>query len=163
MSSFGVFPDATEAEVRRHKRAAVRPSAEDEAQAARINAALKCSCDLLYSLQNAEGWWCGDLTADSTLESDYVLLQLWLHQPGPGAWNPPTRGRVDRACKSVLDRQLPDGGWNLYPGGPSDISATVKAYSALRIAGCPAEAEALVRARKRILDLGGIQAANSYT
>src|SRR5947209_8229640 len=152
MGSFGtIFPEAFEAEVRKHRRGAIRPSTEDEALAARIAPALKRSCDLLYDLQNREGWWCGDLTADSTLESDYVLLQLWLNQPAPGPWNPPTRGRIDRACRTVLDRQLPDGGWNLYPGGPSDVSATCKAYSALKIAGYSADDPALVRARKRIL------------
>ncbi|HZU27903.1 MAG TPA: squalene--hopene cyclase [Bryobacteraceae bacterium] len=164
MGTFGgIFPETTDAEVRRYRRGAIKPAVQDETTAARIAEALKRSCGLLYSLQNQEGWWCGDLTADSTLESDYVLLQLWLHQPAPGPWNPPTRNRIDRACRTILDRQLADGGWNLYPGGPSDISATVKAYSALRIAGYAPSDPAMARARRRILDLGGIQCANSYT
>ena len=68
--------------------------------------------------QAPEGFWCGELTADTTLESDYILLQLWLNQPDGGGWNPPTRGRIDRAARSILDRQLPDGGFNIYAADP---------------------------------------------
>jgi squalene-hopene/tetraprenyl-beta-curcumene cyclase len=120
----------------------------------------------LFRQQAAEGFWCGELTADTTLESDYILLQLWLHQPEGAQWNPPSRGRVERACRAILERQLPDGGFNIYHGGPSDVSATVKAYCALKLAakaaGCAVAQEALQRARHRVLALGGLQAANSY-
>ena len=116
----------------------------------------------LLSLQDSEGYWKADLTADSTLESDYILLQLWLHPPVGGVWNPPTRSLIDRAAKSILARQLPDGGFNIYPQGPAEVSATVKAYFALKVAGLNQRDEHLTRARECILTLGGIQAANSY-
>jgi hypothetical protein len=113
-------------------------------------------------LQDPEGYWCADLTADTTLESDYILLQLWMHPPEAGVWNPPTRAFIDKAVRSILARQLPDGGFNIYVKGPSEISATVKAYFALKVAGLPLDDPRLARARERILELGGIQAANSY-
>src|SRR5580658_5892086 len=116
----------------------------------------------LLSLQKPDGYWCADLTADTTLESDYILLQLWMHPPVEGVWNPPTREFVDKAVRSILARQLPDGGFNIYVKGPSEISATVKAYFALKVAGVPLDDASLARARERILELGGIQAANSY-
>jgi squalene-hopene/tetraprenyl-beta-curcumene cyclase len=116
----------------------------------------------LLGLRNPEGYWWGELTADTTLESDFILLQLWLHPPVGGAWKPPTRALVDKAVRSVLERQLPDGGFNIYPKGPAEISATVKAYFALKVAGVPADGPELSAARERILSLGGIQAANSY-
>ena len=116
----------------------------------------------LAAQQRPDGHWCAHLTADSTLESDYILLQLWLHPPAGGAWEPPTRPLVDKAARAILARQLPDGGFNIYPRGPSEISATVKAYCALKLAGIPAEDPRLARARERILELGGLQAANSY-
>jgi squalene-hopene/tetraprenyl-beta-curcumene cyclase len=116
----------------------------------------------LLALQDSEGYWCADLTADTTLESDYILLELWMHPPEAGVWNPPTRPFIDKAVRSVLARQLPDGGFNIYAKGPSEISATVKAYFALKVAGLPLDDPRLARARARILDLGGIQAANSY-
>ena len=118
--------------------------------------------DYLLRLQQPDGYWWGELTADTTLESDYILLQLFLHPPQGGAWNPPTKSLVDKAVRSILARQLPDGGFNIYPQGPAEVSATVKAYFALKVAGMPADAPELSRARERILSLGGIQAANSY-
>ena len=116
----------------------------------------------LLDKQHEQGYWWADLTADSTLESDYILLQLWLHPPVKGVWNPPTRNLVDKAVRAILDRQLPDGGFNIYFGGPADVSATVKAYFALKVAGVPYDDPRLAAARDRILALGGIQAANSY-
>jgi squalene-hopene/tetraprenyl-beta-curcumene cyclase len=118
--------------------------------------------DYLLNLQHPDGYWWGELTADTTLESDYILLQLFLHPPQEGAWNPPTKSLVDKAVRSILARQLPDGGFNIYPQGPAEVSATVKSYFALKVAGMPVDAPELSRARECILSLGGIQAANSY-
>lgn len=123
---------------------------------------LRRGVNALLDLRKPEGYWWADLTADSTLESDYILLQLWLHAPEGRQWNPPSRATVDKAVRSILARQLPDGGFNIYPHGPSEISASVKAYFALKIAGIPAEDERMLRLRQRILALGGLQRANSY-
>ncbi len=127
-----------------------------------IAAAIERSSEALFRQQTPEGFWCGELTADSTLESDYILLQLWLHQPEGPDWTPPTRARIAKAARSILERQLPDGGFNTFSGGPSDASATVKAYCALKLAGFAPDSEPLSGARQRILALGGLQAANSY-
>jgi len=117
----------------------------------------------LLSLQHDDGYWCALLTADTTLESDYILLQLWMHAPVAGIWNPPDRGKIHRAAERILSKQLPDGGFNIYVRGPSEISASVKAYFALKVAGIPVEDARMVRLRDCIIALGGIQAANSYT
>ena len=120
--------------------------------------------DALLAAQYEQGYWWAELTADSTLESDYVLLQLWLHPPDAGGrWNPPNRAQIERAAESIWDRQLPDGGFNIYPHGPSEISASVKAYTALKLAWQSPESAGMRRLRDRILSLGGLQAANSYT
>jgi squalene-hopene/tetraprenyl-beta-curcumene cyclase len=116
----------------------------------------------LAGLQAADGHWCAELTADTTLESDYILFQLWLHPPQDGKWSPESRPRIDRAVRSILARQLDDGGFNIYVGGPSEVSASVKAYFALKLAGLTADDPRMTRLRERILALGGIQAANSY-
>jgi len=113
-------------------------------------------------LQRSDGHWCAELTADTTLESDYILFQLWLHPARGDAWEPPNRPQIDKAVRSILDRQLPDGGFNIYVKGPSEISASVKAYFALKLAGVPIDDARMERLRERILALGGIQAANSY-
>jgi len=145
-----------------------RIQVEDALLAGSALAAQKATRWLLDG-QYEQGYWWADLTADSTLESDWILLQLWLHPPVDGVWNPPSRPLVDQAVHAILLRQLPDGGFNIYPKGPSELSATVKAYFALKLAG-RAEgvstqhfAEALNKAKERILAMGGIQGANSYT
>src|SRR5580698_3594267 len=93
----------------------------------------------LLSRQTLQGFWLADLTADTTLESDFILLELWRHPPENGVWNPPTRDLVDKAVSSILARQLPDGGFNIYAHGPSEINATIKAYTALKLAGLAAD------------------------
>jgi squalene-hopene/tetraprenyl-beta-curcumene cyclase len=123
------------------------------------------ACDALLALQKPEGYWCGDLLADTTLESDYILLQLWLYQPGANgdaAWNPPTMDRIRKASRAILERQLPGGGFNIYPDGPADVSASIKAYTALKLAGVDPDCISMRALRECILSLGGIQAANSY-
>ncbi len=72
------------------------------------------------------------------------------------------RPLIDKAVRSILDRQLADGGFNIYVKGPSEVSASVKAYFALKLAGIPADDPRMLRLRERILAMGGIQAANSY-
>jgi squalene-hopene/tetraprenyl-beta-curcumene cyclase len=116
----------------------------------------------LEGLQAKDGHWCAELTADSTLESDYILFQLWLYPPANGIWQPESRFLIDKAAQSILDRQLPDGGFNIYVKGPAEVSASVKAYFALKLAGLGVDDPRMRRLRQRILELGGIQAANSY-
>jgi squalene-hopene/tetraprenyl-beta-curcumene cyclase len=135
--------------------------ASDALHAAAVEARRR-SAEALVGMHRADGYWWADLTADTTLESDYILLQLWLFPPEGGVWNPPTRELVNKAVNAILRRQLPDGGFNIYPDGPPDVSATVKAYFALKLAGVPVDDPRMVRAREVILGLGGIQAANSY-
>jgi squalene-hopene/tetraprenyl-beta-curcumene cyclase len=124
--------------------------------------AMRRAAEYLAGLQQADGHWCAELTADTTLESDYILFQLWLHPPREGKWEPRSRPLIDKAVRSILDRQLPDGGFNIYAGGPSEVSASVKAYFALKLAGLGMDDARMTRLRERILELGGIQAANGY-
>lgn len=118
----------------------------------------------LQSKQYAEGYWYGDLTADSTLQSDYILLQMWLHPAGAdGSWNPPTMPKIRKAVRAILDAQRPDGGWNIYEPGPSEINATVRAYAMLKMTGMDAADQRMEKARALILKMGGLQECNSYT
>src|SRR6202142_286064 len=108
----------------------------------------------LLSAQNREGYWWAELEADTTLESDY---SLYLHILGQ--LNSP---KVPKLAKYIRDRQLPDGGWNIFYGGPSELNATVKAWVALRLAGDSSTAPHLESAKKKIHELGGLEATNSY-
>jgi squalene-hopene/tetraprenyl-beta-curcumene cyclase len=129
-----------------------------------LDSVIRRGADYLLARQAHEGYWVGELEADRTLESDYILLQLWLYPPdSAGEWNPPSADRVQRAALRILDGQTGDGGWSLYPGGPANVSASVKAYCALRLAGFDSDDPLLQKARRCILSLGGVEAANSYT
>ncbi len=132
--------------------------------AAEAAKAADSACNYLLNRQTSQGYWVGEVEGDTTLPSDYILLQLWLHQPREdGSWHPPSGPQVERASRRILAWQLEDGSWNLYPGGPSNVSASVKAYCGLKLSGLTARDERMLRARSRILELGGIEAANSYT
>src|SRR5580704_1495006 len=87
-----------------------RKITQETHRASARTAAIARACESLFARQAPDGFWCGELTADATLESDYILLQLWMHQPEGAVWNPPARGRIDRAACCILARQLPDGG-----------------------------------------------------
>src|SRR3990172_3802686 len=133
MSSFERLLPSSERFPRLPRAAAIESIAKSSAT--RIQKSIELAKNALLSCQEPEGYWCGDLTSDSTLESDYVLLQLWLHPPAGKSWHPPTANRVEKAARSILHQQLPDGGWNIYPGGPGELNATVKAYTALKLTG----------------------------
>lgn len=134
-----------------------------ESEFSQVRAGIDAATELLLSLQQEPGYWVGRLSADATLESDYILLQLWLYPPQDGEWNPPTLHRCQKAAASILRRQTPSGGWSIFHGGPDNVSACVKAYAALKLMAPAGGEAALARARSRILELGGVEAANSYT
>ncbi len=134
---------------------------EDFLHVAVTDAVKKASSFLLKS-QAAAGYWWADLRADTTLESDYILMELWLHPPVDGVWNPPTRAKVNRAAEAILARQLEDGGFNIYLNGPSEVNASIKAYFGLKVAGLAPSDPRMQRLKNRILELGGLQASNSY-
>ncbi|HVT59576.1 MAG TPA: squalene--hopene cyclase [Thermoanaerobaculia bacterium] len=109
----------------------------------------------LLAAQHADGHWCGELEGDTILESEYVLVLHFL-----GRLADP---RVGKAARYLRGRQLADGGWAIYPGGPPEVSASVKAYFALKLAGDDPAAPHMQRARATIHELGGIEACNSFT
>ncbi len=123
--------------------------------ASRVSAALDGARKRLFALQHEDGYWCGELEADTTLESDYILLHALL-----GTGNPE---RFEKAARYILEHQNEDGGWSIYAGGPSNISASVKAYFGLKLAGYTADHPALARARKKILAMGGVPKVNTFT
>jgi squalene-hopene/tetraprenyl-beta-curcumene cyclase len=121
----------------------------------RVAAATDAARRLLFSEQHEDGYWCGELEADVTLESDYMVLHTMLGTVD--------EARFGKAARYILNRQNEDGGWSIYPGGPSNISASVKAYFGLKLAGYKAEHPALARAKDKILELGGVTEVNTFT
>jgi len=122
--------------------------------AERVEAAVKNGADYLLSVQAEEGFWLGELEADTTLESDYIYFLHVLGQADPE--------RIAKLANYVRRRQLESGGWPIYPGGPSELNATTKAYLALKLVGDRPDAPHMVKARETVLRLGGLEHTNSY-
>jgi squalene-hopene/tetraprenyl-beta-curcumene cyclase len=102
-----------------------------------------------------EGFWVDQLEADVTIPSEYLMFRRYI-------------GRVDlekeaRLVKYIRSIQMEDGGWYLYRGGPSDLSATIKAYFALKLAGVSPDEPFMAKARRNILDRGGVINSNVFT
>ncbi len=122
---------------------------------ARVAAALQRSQDFLLSEQKPEGYWVGELMVDSTLVSDTVAYHHW-------------NGKIDpvwqrKADNHIFSMQLPDGGWNIYYGGPSEVNATIKAYLALKLAGVSVKDKRMLKAREVALHFGGVPRMNTFS
>ena len=119
-----------------------------------VEDAVSRSANWLLSAQSQDGYWWGELEADTTLESDYIL---YLHVLGQL-----NSEKVAKLANYIRKKQLADGGWSIFEGGPSELNASVKAYVALRLAGDAATAPHIVLAKEKVIELGGIEATNSY-
>ncbi|HET7108741.1 MAG TPA: squalene--hopene cyclase [Candidatus Acidoferrum sp.] len=125
-----------------------------EGWAEKIETAVKNGAEYLLSVQAEEGYWHGELEADTTLESDYIY---YLHVLGKAEPE-----RIAKLANYVRQRQMADGGWSIYPNGPSELNATCKAYFALKLAGDSPDSEHLAKAREVVHRLGGLEHTNSY-
>ncbi len=133
---------------------AIPPVWHDKNLAGSLELAIENGANHLLSLQAEEGYWLGELEADTTLESDYIYYLHVLGKADPG--------RIAKLANYVRRRQLPDGGWNIFPGGPSDLNATCKAYFALKLVGDDVDAPHMKQARETVHRLGGLELTNSY-
>ncbi len=120
-----------------------------------LNDSIGRAQEYLLNLQHPEGYWVGELEADSTLTSEYVMLRHFLRRVD--------QDRERKAANYLKAKQLPDGGWDLFPGGGSDISATVKAYFAFKLMGYSPDDAFMRRARENIVAKGGVTKANVFT
>lgn len=121
----------------------------------KVSSGIKRAVDWLFGQQHQDGYWCGELEADVMLEADYVFVHTLL---GTG-----DRAKMQRAVNEILRHQNTDGGWSLYPGGPSNVNYGVKAYLALKLMGWRADHPLMVKARESVLSLGGVVECNTFT
>ncbi len=126
-----------------------------DADIADVDSAISRSREYLLSQQHPEGYWCGELEADSMLEADYIFLHTLLESGDPG--------RLKRAYTEMMRYQNQDGSWSLYPSGPGNISLSVKCYFSAKLMGIGADDPRLVRCREWVLAHGGVVECNTFT
>jgi squalene-hopene/tetraprenyl-beta-curcumene cyclase len=129
--------------------------AEAASGQAAIDAVIDEASAWLAARQADDGHWVFELEADTTIPSEYIMLNHYL-----GEIDDDTEGRLARY---IRNRQGSHGGWPLFPDGDVDISATVKAYYALKLVGDDPEAPHMRRAREAVLARGGAAKANVFT
>jgi squalene-hopene/tetraprenyl-beta-curcumene cyclase len=118
-------------------------------------AALKRGCDHLVEGQSAQGWWKGELRTNVTMDAEDLLLRQFL-----GILQ---ADDLSAAARWIRSQQRPDGTWANFVGGPGDLSTTIEAYVALRLAGDDVDAEHLRAAREFVVANGGIAASRVFT
>jgi len=109
----------------------------------------------LLDCQQDDGHWVFVLEADATIPAEYILLKHFLDEVD--------REKEAKLAHYIRETQADHDGWPLWKDGPLDISATVKAYWALKAAGDPIDAPHMVRARNAILAHGGAERTNVFT
>ncbi len=122
----------------------------------RARRTLSKAVDQLVSLQDESGYWCAELEGDSILQSEYILLKFIIEQE-----NDPRLPRIANYLRQ--QQRQSDGAWIQYPGGKPDLSATVKAYFALKLMGEDINAPHMKKARELVLSLGGAERCNTYS
>jgi squalene-hopene/tetraprenyl-beta-curcumene cyclase len=122
----------------------------------RIEAAIGRAADAIASDQRADGHWVYELEADATIPAEYILLRHYLGEPDDLA----LEAGIGRYLRRI---QAAHGGWSLYHDGGFDLSATVKAYYALKMIGDSPDAPHMARARAAVLAAGGAGSVNVFT
>jgi len=130
----------------------------------RLRDTLARAVTALRSLQREDGHFCAELEGDSILESEYLLMKFILGQEhAPMADGRPAADVLPRVAEQLRRLQRPDGAWGQFPGSGIDLSATVKAYFALKLMGDDPNAPHMTRARERIIEAGGAERCNSFS
>ncbi|MEP6754168.1 MAG: squalene--hopene cyclase [Chthonomonadales bacterium] len=128
----------------------VHPSADQ------IKAAMLDAQQWLLDQQKPDGHWVGELEGDTILETEYVLLLQFLGDPD--------KSKLQKLTNYVIRHwRNDDGGFPMFPGGPSDVSASVKAYFACKLAGHGPDEPFMSKLRECILNLGGVTRCNTFT
>ncbi|WP_031361955.1 squalene--hopene cyclase [Caballeronia sordidicola] len=134
----------------------VQPPGIQPVTAAALEASVARAADAILADQHPDGYWLYQLEADATIPAEYVLLVHYLAEtPKPGL-----EAKIGRYLRRI---QRADGGWPLFTDGAMDVSATVKAYFALKMIGDLPEAEHMQRARRAIIAAGGAEKSNVFT
>jgi squalene-hopene/tetraprenyl-beta-curcumene cyclase len=137
-------------------RAAATPSPAGFAAEPRpVGEALAAAVDHLRGLQDKQGWWKGELQTNVTMDAEDLLLRRFL-----GVLRP---DQLEEAARWIRSQQRDDGTWGTFHGGPPELSTTVEAWVALRLAGDPVEAPHMAKAAGFIRASGGVESTRVFT
>jgi len=117
--------------------------------------ALAAAVANLRERQDPQGWWKGDLDTNVTMDAEDLLLREFLSIR--------TAGETEEAARWIRSQQREDGSWAVYYGGPGELSTTVEAWVALRLAGDAADAPHLARAAEFVRANGGLERSRVFT
>jgi squalene-hopene/tetraprenyl-beta-curcumene cyclase len=120
-----------------------------------LDTTIRRSCEFFFREQVAEGYWWAELESNVTITAEYIMLFHFLGMVD--------KGREKKLANYILSKQTDGGYWTIYFGGPGDLSTTVEAYFALKLAGYSSDHPALEKARTFILDKGGIIKTRVFT
>jgi squalene cyclase len=120
-----------------------------------VKTAIERTQAYLLNIQSPEGWWCGELESNVTITAEYLFLTHFLDVANPDRWV--------KIAAYLLDQQRDDGTWGIYYDAPGDLSTTIEAYFALKLAGVSPDSPGMQRARAFILAQGGVPKARIFT
>jgi squalene-hopene/tetraprenyl-beta-curcumene cyclase len=120
-----------------------------------LDACIERAVGHMRSIQAVEGYWWGELESNATMAAEHLMLEQFLGIGEPARWR--------KIAEYLLGLQQADGSWPVYFGGPGDVSVSVEAYFALKLAGVDGESPELRLARSFILERGGIGATRVFT
>jgi squalene-hopene/tetraprenyl-beta-curcumene cyclase len=126
-----------------------------DAEALNLEKVIEDASAWLIDQQNEDGHWAFELEADATIPAEYIFLNHYLDEI-----DDEVEGKLAAYLRDVQENH---GGWPLYYDGDFNLSASVKAYFALKLAGDDLDAPHMVRAREAILAHGGAERANVFT
>jgi len=136
-----------------------RPLAPPRALPDGLEALAACAAaqarDALLGLQNTAGWWKGELQTNVTMDAEDLFLREFLGIR--------TAGQTSASAAWIRAQQREDGTWTTFYGGPPDLSTTVEAYVALRLAGDPPDADHMRAAAAFVRDAGGLERSRVFT
>lgn len=122
---------------------------------AAVAQAVRTSHDYFVATQAPEGYWCGELESNATMEAEYLLFTHFMGIGDSDTWR--------KLANHILNVQREDGTWGQYYGAPGDLSTTVECYFALKLAGYSVNDSCLVKAREFILQKGGVPQTRVFT
>ncbi|CCH78703.1 Squalene--hopene cyclase [Nostocoides japonicum T1-X7] len=120
-----------------------------------VRTALDAAVALLRSVQHKDGWWKGELATNVTMDAEDLMLRHFLGIA--------TRRTDEETARWIRSQQADDGSWATFAGGPGELSTTVEAWVALRMAGDDPGADHLCRAAAYVRGAGGVERARVFT